>query len=164
MDIRTTSYIKYVPHFNSADTLAKKLARSGIEYSYLGNLLGLVVTHRSHQPIVGYDYKREQARRLYEEGVQWVVDRSRSETLVLMCCEWDPSECHRHTHLAVDLAVRGVLVDHIMPDGHVQAACATISFEPKRVDNWVQQDLFGLQDADRMRRRDKKSNQLKHAA
>ena len=52
------------------------------------------------------------------DGLAWLTDRSRHETLILMCMERAPGECHRHHRIALSLPEP---VYHVFHDVVVEA-------------------------------------------
>ena len=124
VDVRSNPHSRF-RHFNR-EQLCRRLADKGIEYLYLGELLG---GHPESDELylngrVAYD--RLAALPEFRRGIKRVVKESENHCLVLMCAEEDPKKCHRHPLLALELMERGVQVSHMRRSGLVEEV-ATIS-------------------------------------
>jgi uncharacterized protein (DUF488 family) len=116
-DIRTVPRSRHNPQFN-ADALASALAENDIEYVPLQELGGL--RHpRKDSPNTGWrnegfrgyaDYMQTPS---FAEGLERLIEISRSRRTAIMCAEAVPWRCHRSL-VADALVVRGVLVIEII--------------------------------------------------
>ncbi len=123
LDVRSTPYSSYVPHFNR-ESITHRLARKGIEYLYLGDQLGGKPKSDEFYENGHVVYERVAELSQFRRGLDRVVDESEQRRLVLMCAEENPVECHRHPLLASALLERGVRVLHLRRDGSLQDAAA----------------------------------------
>lgn len=105
VDIRSRPYSKYVPHFNKSEI--EKLCREhGLEYVYLGHLLG-------GMPEDGAEPKEDTLRR----GVEAAGELLGRGPVCLMCSEAMPEKCHRSRLLEPLFEAAGIGLVHILPDG-----------------------------------------------
>ena len=121
IDVRSHPYSRWVPHFNR-EALKKSLLGQGIDYLYMGDLLG---GHPESDQLYEEGrvvYERLAALPEFRRGMKRVVALSEQSSLVLMCVEEDPVKCHRHPLLASTLIERGARVLHLRRDGSVQEA------------------------------------------
>ena len=105
-DVRSFPVSRYAPQFNK-DALAKSLGGAGLGYLYLGKELG------------GRSQSRTSAK-LFQNGLDRVVDEGNNRRVAMMCAERDPLDCHRCLLLARHLAERGVDVGHILASGKIE--------------------------------------------
>ena len=122
VDVRSKPYSRF-HHFNR-EPLLKRLASKGIDYLYLGNQLG---GHPESDDLYANGrvvYDRMAALPGFRQGIKRVANESEKHSLVLMCTEEDPKECHRQPLLALELLERGVQVMHLRRGGSVQEAAA----------------------------------------
>jgi len=121
LDVRSTPYSRYAPHFKRG-TLEDSLAHDGIEYIYMGDVLG----GRPKDPAFqsekgGIDYEKLAASPRFIEGIEKLVAlvASTGGRVAVMCAEEDPARCHRTRLLAPALRERGVRIWHIRGTGSV---------------------------------------------
>ena len=108
--------------------LSKRLACRGIDYLYLGNQLGGYPEPAELYANDRVAYDRVAVLPDFRRGIKKVVAESEKRSLVLMCAQEDPRDCHRHPLLALELRERGVQVLHLRRDGSVEDS--TTIFEP----------------------------------
>lgn len=108
LDVRSTPYSRYAPHFKRG-TLEDSLAHDGIEYIYMGDVLG----GRPKDPA----FQSEKGGIDYEKLVALV--EATGGRVAVMCAEEDPARCHRTRLLAPALRERGVRIWHIRGTGSV---------------------------------------------
>src|SRR5262249_16015182 len=115
--IRTVPRSRHNPQFN-ADALASALAENNIEYVPLRALGGLRQP-RKDSPNTGWhnggfrgyaDYMQTQS---FPEGLEQLIEISRSRRTAIMCAEAVPWRCHRSL-VADALVARGVLAIEII--------------------------------------------------
>jgi uncharacterized protein (DUF488 family) len=120
-DVRSTPYSQYASQFNR-EALASPLRAGGVEYRFLGDLLG----GRAQ----GGQFYDEQGRVLYDrvaqspgfrQGIERLLAGLATGRAALMCGEEDPTECHRRRLIGRVLREQGVRVLHIRGDGRVQS-------------------------------------------
>ena len=105
VDVRRFPTSRKVPHF-SREALSKALREAGVEYVYLGDLLG---GYRSG------GYARHMETEAYRQGIKRVLELSRDRKVAVMCAEKFPWRCHRR-HIARTLEEMGVPVVHIIDE------------------------------------------------
>ena len=118
-DVRSVPYSRWQPQFNRED-LKKELKAHGIGYVFLGRELGA----RSNDPGC-YEDGRVQYRLLaktplFRSGIERIRDGCNRRRIVLMCAEKDPLDCHRTILVARELERAGILVTHILANGHAE--------------------------------------------
>jgi uncharacterized protein (DUF488 family) len=105
-DVRAIARSRW-PQFQQK-SLIVALAKVGINYVHFANL--------------GWKIQAPPAD--FERGIAELVTRAAQERVAIMCAESLPQQCHRHLVLTPPLQAAGVLVQHILPDGHLQLATA----------------------------------------
>lgn len=118
-DVRSAPYSRYNPHFDR-EALKASLEAAGIVYVFLGKELGA----RSEDPTC-YLYGKIQHGKLaetalFQQGLQRVQDGGNRFRVALMCAEKEPLECHRTILVSRSLAERGMAIEHIHADGHLE--------------------------------------------
>ena len=118
-DVRSSPFSRFNPQFNR-DNLERSLRENDIRYVFLGKELGARSDDRSC-----YDHGRVQYARLartsvFQSGIDRVQQGVGRYRIALMCAEKEPLECHRTLLVARSLAERGVPVQHIHADGHLE--------------------------------------------
>lgn len=119
-DVRSVPYSRHQPQFNR-ESLASTLQQVGVIYVYLGDKLGGRASPSSNEgsrPPLDYELATNELR--FRQGIESLIDASRSERVVIMCVEREPLDCHRTLLVARYLASRGVRVCHIMSDGRLE--------------------------------------------
>ena len=120
-DVRSMPYSRRLPQFNRPE-LEAELPRHGITYVFLGEELGA----RRDEP-EAYDglqaaYERVAQLPAFQRGLERVIKGlSRGLTLALLCAERDPLTCHRAVLVSRHLSSRGIGVEHIHGDGHLES-------------------------------------------
>ena len=119
-DVRSQPYSRLHAQFNR-EPLQEALRAAGIQYVYLGDLLGA----RSDDPAC-YENGRVHYARLaqtesFQTGLDRVIAGARQYRIALMCAEKDPLDCHRTILVSRQLTARGVNVTHILADGGVES-------------------------------------------
>lgn len=115
-DVRSSPFSRMNPQFNR-DDLKKSLKDAGIRYVFLGKELGA----RSDDPScyvgskVSYDLLAQTA--LFQQGLERVIEGSKTYRVAMMCAEKDPLHCHRTILVARELIKRGLDVVHILETG-----------------------------------------------
>jgi uncharacterized protein (DUF488 family) len=117
-DVRTSPYSRHFPHF-SRDLLKDELQMDGIAYSFLGKELGGRPTGGQYYRDGVADYERMAQSSEFAHGLQRELDGARKYRIALMCSEHDPLDCHRCLLVGRALAVRGMVVKHILADGTI---------------------------------------------
>ena len=126
IDIRSSPYSRYNPHFNY-NALEMALEATGIEYAFLGGELGGRPVDRSCYDAHGRVlYDRLAETDSFQDGISYITRHADEHRAVIMCSEKDPLDCHRALLIAGTLADRGVDVEHILSDGELEAHTASI--------------------------------------
>lgn len=118
-DVRSSPFSRMNPQFNR-DELKKSLKDAGIRYVFLGKELGA----RSDDPScyvgskVSYDLLAKTA--LFQQGLERVMEGTKTYRVALMCAEKDPLHCHRTILVARELIRRGLDVAHILDNGRLE--------------------------------------------
>jgi uncharacterized protein (DUF488 family) len=119
-DVRSAPYSRFQPQFNK-ETLSASLSRAGIEYVFLGDLLGgrsLDPQDFENNRVV---YSRLKSKPSFLTGVERVVSGSTNFKLALMCTEKEPLECHRTLLISHALHQMGQEMMHIHGDGNLES-------------------------------------------
>ena len=126
VDVRSAPYSRFNPHF-SRKPLARALEEAGVAYVFLGQELGGRPLDRSLYDTDGrvrYDLVARTAS--FDEGIGRVLRHADERSVVLMCAEKAPLDCHRTLLVARALVERGVAVGHILADGSVEEHAAAM--------------------------------------
>jgi len=116
-DVRSSPYSRYTPYFNK-ESLQATLPEHGIEYCFLGDVLG----GRPHDETC-YDadgfvlYDRVAQSSLFVDGIARLFERATRRRTALMCSEEDPNQCHRRLLITRVLCGDNAVVMHIRGDG-----------------------------------------------
>jgi uncharacterized protein (DUF488 family) len=120
VDIRSSPYTKYTPHFNR-DVLADLLSLQNIDYEYFGSLLGGRPPEPEFYNANGHVlYGKLAESERFQEGINRTIEFARYSTIAIMCSEEDPSECHRRLLVGRVLKQNCIAVIHIRGDGTSQ--------------------------------------------
>ncbi len=118
VDVRSTPYSKYVPHFNR-ETIDKSLKDSNISYIFLGSYIGGKPKDEKYYRDGKVDYDLIAKTERYKEGIDKIMTLNRDSNIVLMCSEEDPNSCHRHNLITQSLVRKGFEVIHIRKNGKI---------------------------------------------
>ncbi|NYB52392.1 MAG: DUF488 domain-containing protein [Methanobacteriaceae archaeon] len=119
VDVRTSPYSKYSPHFNRKP-LEKALKQFNIKYLYLGNKIGGKPRDKKFYHDDKLIYHRLEADNNYQEGLKELLNSAKNYRVVLMCSEEDPYHCHRHHLIAQSLKKHGFQITHIRGNGELE--------------------------------------------
>lgn len=125
LDVRSSPYSRYVPHFNR-ETLQSMLLTRALAYEWAGDTLG----GRPDDPTCYFggagtgklDHGTVRQRSWYQSGIHHLLEIALRQRIVLLCSEEDPRRCHRHHLVARSLMDVGVRVLHIRRSGEVEDA------------------------------------------
>jgi uncharacterized protein (DUF488 family) len=121
VDIRSSPFTKYTPHFNR-DPLAYILTSANIDYEYYGALLGGRPPESEYYDKEGHVlYGKMAESERFQEGISELLRLIRYSRVAILCSEEDPVECHRRLLVGRVLAGQDVKVIHIMGDGSLQS-------------------------------------------
>lgn len=118
-DVRSAPYSRFQPQFNR-EVLAKSLNDFGIEYVFVGDLIGGRSSNEDDYENGRVVYARLKKNDNFENGIQRVILGSEKYQLALMCSEKEPIECHRTLLVGQTLFEQGILVTHIHSDGKLE--------------------------------------------
>ena len=120
VDVRSSPYSKYTPHF-SKENLELSLKEQGIRYLFLGNELGGRPASMSYYDEAGYVlYGRLAKSKAFQAGITRVLEEAYNGRVVLVCGEEDPTGCHRRLLVGKVLLEHGANLVHIRGDGTLQ--------------------------------------------
>jgi uncharacterized protein (DUF488 family) len=119
-DVRSSPFSRFNPQFNR-EVLSRELRRQNIRYVFVGEELGA----RSKDPHCYLDgkvqYDRIAQTELFKKGIARVLEGAERFRIALMCAEKDPLTCHRAILVSRALVEMSVDVEHILPDGSIEA-------------------------------------------
>lgn len=145
VDVRSSPYSKYVPHFNSM-ALATEAEQADIKYLFMGQELGGRPDGDEFYDLENHVlYKRVAESSLFLKGVERLKEVGRTSRTAMMCSEEDPATCHRHLLIGHVLTKQGVGLLHIRGDGHLQDEK---DFTSRKEQPFYAQSLWGEQLSD----------------
>jgi uncharacterized protein (DUF488 family) len=120
-DVRSRPGSYRFPQFNR-EPLEAGLASAKIQYEFLGESLG----GRPSDPRVYrenglVDYAARRRSPDFSAGIDRVLEIARDRSLVLMCAEEDPLQCHRFLMICPALLGRGVSPLHVRKGGALES-------------------------------------------
>ena len=119
VDVRSAPFSRFNSQFNK-DALESSVKAQGISYVFLGRELGARSNDAACYENGRVQYARLARTELFLGGIERILRGSREHQIALMCAEKEPLECHRTLLVARALAERGVMVQHILADGHLE--------------------------------------------
>lgn len=121
LDVRSTPYSKYAEQYNR-ENACNLLQRDKITYSFMGSYFGARPDDRELYNGEGYlDFEKVAQSEKFNLGVQSVLlGLDRGNNIALMCTEKDPQDCHRAIMVARAFDLKGIKVNHILPNGDIQ--------------------------------------------
>jgi uncharacterized protein (DUF488 family) len=123
-DVRSVPASRRFPWF-SKNNLATRLARDGIDYVAMGDVLGgRPRDARLYRDGVA-DYEATAKEPRYEDGLARLIAEASHSRVCLMCAEREPLDCHRCLLVARSLAERALTVGHILHDGTIEPHAET---------------------------------------
>jgi uncharacterized protein (DUF488 family) len=129
VDVRSIPNSRFSPQFNKK-RLSQTLADYGIEYVYMGDVLGGrpqdETVYRSGkvpktwaQVSKEIDYDKIRQKEWYQEGIEHLLMLAYEAKTVVMCAEEDPDQCHRK-HLIAQSLLEYIGILHIRGDGSME--------------------------------------------
>ena len=114
IDIRSKPYSSYKPEFSKA-ALENALKAQGFTYVFMGNTLGGQPADPECYTADGkVDYEKFQGKPFYLEGINRLQQAwQQQQSVVLMCSEGKPENCHRSKLIGVTLEDLDIRVAHI---------------------------------------------------
>lgn len=118
-DVRSVPMSRHTPQFNRK-TLQRDLKSENVSYVFLGAELG--ARSRDHSCYVGgkVQYGRLAQTDEFARGIDRLLKGAQRERIAVMCSEAEPLSCHRTVLVSKVLTERGVHVEHIHRNGHVE--------------------------------------------
>jgi len=146
-DVRSSPYSGYASHFNK-ETIAGPLQEQGIQYLFLGDLIGGRAEGDEFYDERGHvRYGKIAQSEKFRQGIRRLTDGAARYRVALMCGEEDPADCHRRLLIGRVLRERGVRVMHIRGDGRIESEedlAAEIEFQKTK----GQMTLFDIEEPD----------------
>jgi uncharacterized protein (DUF488 family) len=119
-DVRSAPYSQRQPQFNR-ESLERALREADILYIFLGDELGGRPKPRELYDDAGrVDYEHVRTTDFFRSGIDRLIRGLDEYTIVMMCGEADPLDCHRGLMIAPALIERGLAPGHIRKDGSVE--------------------------------------------
>jgi uncharacterized protein (DUF488 family) len=146
VDVRSSPYSRYTPHFNKGP-LSQALLLAGIDYLFLGDRLGghpAAVDLYDLDGFVLYDRLAESAA--FREGIDRLLQRLTVGRTALLCGEEDPTHCHRRLLIARVLSRAGIEIRHLRDDGQIQTETELAVRESLSQQQHRQMSLFASED------------------
>ena len=117
IDVRSAPYSRYKPEFSKAP-LEAKLTKHGIRYVYMGDTLGGRPDDETCYVNGKVDYERVKATAFYQRGIERLHTAfMQQQSVVLMCSEGKPEECHRCKLIGTTLMKDDIPIIHIDENG-----------------------------------------------
>ena len=117
IDVRSAPYSRYKPEFSKAP-LSNELERHGIRYVFMGDALGGRPRRRNVLRQRKVDYEKVKTTAFYQRGIQRLHTAfMQQQSVVLMCSEGKPEECHRCKLIGATLTTQDIPVIHIDENG-----------------------------------------------
>ena len=130
-DVRSQPSSQRVPQFNRIE-FQRSLEEHGIAYGFFGDQLGGRPRDPHLYDVQGrVDYERVRQTRRFRQGLDQLCQALEQHTLVMLCSEEDPLDCHRGLMIAPALVERGILPAHLCGDGTVESTvCCSLARLP----------------------------------
>ena len=156
IDVRSIPASKHSPQYNK-DALEGFLRINNIDYHYFGKEFG---AHRfdALNEMNQVDFELAVNTELFHQGVDRLVSLLESQTVVLMCSEANPLDCHRFALIARYFHEHGFEVSHILKNGEL---ATHQSLEQQMINDYLHirnpklpeiDELFGTYTAEEQRR------------
>lgn len=120
-DVRSQPYSRHCPHFNT-QPLRAALQHEGMGYVFLGKELGGRWDGDEFYDEAGHLlFFRVAQTAMFQAGISRLETGAKRYRIAIMCSEENPEHCHRHHLVGRVLARRGLALQHIRGNGHVEA-------------------------------------------
>ena len=117
IDVRSAPYSRYKPEFSKA-ALANELEQKGIRYVFMGDTLGGRPDDETCYVNGKVDYEKVKTMEFYQRGIERLhAAFLQQQSVVLMCSEGKPEECHRCKLIGTTLTKDNIPVIHIDENG-----------------------------------------------
>ncbi|USA02173.1 DUF488 domain-containing protein [Streptomyces lydicamycinicus] len=97
------------------------MCESDIKYAFLGKELGARTKDATCYVDGQVQYSRLARTPDFVSGINRLLKGAQNERIAIMCTEQEPLECHRCVLVARALEERGITIDHIHGDGHIES-------------------------------------------
>ncbi len=119
IDCRSAPYSKKAPQYNYT-RMHNSCRQHGIEYRYLGDLLGGRPTNAELLDSRGEPDELKMRRSpAFVKGITLVKQFAENNNVCILCGEPDPVYCHRYSLIGAELANEDISLQHIYHDGQV---------------------------------------------
>ena len=150
VDIRSSPYSKYAPHFDKA-LIQRSVEEAGVRYLFLGAELGGRPANPAYYDASGHVlYSRLRDDAQFKAAIVRLESGMERFRVALLCGEEDPAHCHRRLLIGRVLAERGHTMLHIRGDGRVESD-ETVAAEAGKPLIDAQPALFAELDEDQWR-------------
>jgi uncharacterized protein (DUF488 family) len=141
VDIRTKPYSKFAPQFNQHE-LKILLESQGVTYVFMGDLIGGIPRDPSCYNIEGkVDYGILKTKDFFLQGIRRLkTAHDKGISIVLMCSESKPSECHRSKLIGQLLKKENIMLTHIDEKGNLKDQITVMN---ELNNGFPETDLFG---------------------
>ena len=113
IDIRSKPYSKFNPQFNQNE-IKFSLLKSGITYTFMGDVLGGLPDDNSCYTNGHVDYDKLKKKDFFKNGLKRLITANEKKVKVaIMCSESKPEECHRTKLIGEELIKLGINLNHI---------------------------------------------------
>jgi len=121
VDVRSSPYSGYCPHFN-IEQLKPAVKAAAMQYLYLGDQIGGRAEGAEFYDADGRVlYDKVAGTTAFRQGIERLCKGLNVYRVAILCGEEDPTNCHRRLLVGRVLGERGVQVMHIRGDGCVQS-------------------------------------------
>ena len=131
VDVRSAPYSRYCPQFNKKD-IENYLKNFDIQYVYAGDSLGgrptdplcykdHVILEKDGDYLHEVNYPEVMKKDWFVKGIERLMQLASEKSIVIMCSEENPGECHRH-HLISKFIMENhpeVEIRHIRSEGNI---------------------------------------------
>jgi uncharacterized protein (DUF488 family) len=117
-DVRSQPYAR-LEHFNR-EYLSAELKMAGIEYLFLGELLGARRQEQDCFEDGAAPYEKIARLPAFKEGLARLCREAKTRRLAIMCAEKEPLDCHRTILICRRLRDSGLTIKHILADGSLE--------------------------------------------
>ncbi len=119
VDVRSSPYSKYVPHFNCS-LLKRSLEKESIIYKFLGDKIGGKPSSDEYYVNGTVCYPLMETSENYKKGIKELIKISKNYKTVIMCAEKNHMNCHRYQLITPSLVEKGLEVKHITEAGIIK--------------------------------------------
>jgi len=147
VDVRSKPYSKYCPQFNK-ETIKQAIINSGIKYLFLGEELGARPKDHSCYINNKVSFEKMMASDTFKKGISELLDEAKKNSIVIMCAEREPVDCHRAILVARVLEQKGIAVKHIIRETEL---LDRFEFEKKLLKKFkIQETLFDTESSKKL--------------